>query len=159
MRDHTGTSQLRPLGSAYAVGWTAAYTALRSVAEEILFRALLLPNPHVDGKDHMQARAFALSALIPLLLFVASHAWTTQRRPGTVISDWVFLGGVAVVGVACTYAYWLSHSLVGATFVHFLSAFPPAALLRTFRTVVPPATSGYVCDCSMGPCCFYCTGI
>lgn len=68
--------------NAPAVLSAMGYVAVRSVLEEMLFRAAMLPHPKVDGV--LSKTQFTLHSIAPLLIFVLSHLWTTRRRPAEV---------------------------------------------------------------------------
>lgn len=135
----SGIYRWQPLPSPRALGWSAAYLTMRTVMEEVIFRGLLLPNPKADGVQAVQPMTFMMHAALPLVAFVFSHMWTTQRLPGTVLQDVQFLATVSVCGLACTWAYWVtSGGLWAAMLMHFLVVYPWMTLLGGYRKTHTP---------------------
>jgi len=135
----SGMYRWKPMDNARALGWSGAYLMVRAVLEEIVFRAILLPHPKADGPKAMRLPGFWISAAFPIALFVASHMWTTQRKPNQVLNDTRFLSTLLVCGVASTWAYWVSSGgLWAAITMHFLVVFPWMVLLGGYRKTHTP---------------------
>jgi len=134
-----GLFKWQPMPNAQALGWSVVYVTARAVIEELIFRSAMLPHPKVDGAHLWQPRAFIMHAIIPMLLFTISHAWTTRRKPETVLRDRFFLFNAANIGVACTWAYWHTRgSLFGAALMHFLIVLPYMALVGGYKALHVP---------------------
>lgn len=90
-----------------------------SLLEELAFRAALLPHPAVDG--HISPSRFALSAVLPLALFISYHLINPRAESRKVFMDWRFLALAGVLGVSCSAAYYVTNgSLLAAVVSHWI---------------------------------------
>lgn len=134
-----GIYKWQPYTAPRAVGWSVMYMFVRATLEETIFRAIMCPHPKVDGAAAMVPAKFAMSAALPVLLFVVSHALTTQRQGGTVLSDFKFLSTVTLVGGLCTWIYWMtSGALWAAVAMHYVTVLPWMVLLGGHRKTHTP---------------------
>ena len=91
-----------------------------ALLEEIIFRGLLLPR---DAQTMPRHRLAAVAAMA-LAVYVASHpanAWLF--RPGVldVFASPVYLVLAALLGLACTIAYFISRSIWPPVAIHWLT--------------------------------------
>ncbi len=112
--------QMQPWQASW---WRYLLLSLRSfflpaLWEELVFRVLLLPAPRAAVTN----QTWSVWALLSLVLFIAYHPLnaTTFFPPGrpTFLQP-VFLTLTGLLGVACTFAYWLTHSLLIITLIHW----------------------------------------
>ena len=86
---------------------------------QVLFRAALLPHPRVD--PFQPPLRYALSAALPLAIFVAYHLINPDPRARGVFTDWRFLSLAGALGAACTASYYLTGgSLLAAAVTHWV---------------------------------------
>ena len=94
---------------------------LPALAEELLFRVLLLPHP----QEHASDAGRWLWGTLALGLFVASHPLealiSSSARRGT-FTDPVFLLLAGLLGLVCTIAYLESGSLWPPVVIHWSAA-------------------------------------
>ncbi|EIE19729.1 hypothetical protein COCSUDRAFT_44554 [Coccomyxa subellipsoidea C-169] len=90
--------------------------------EEAIFRAALLPHPSVNPKAFPASFSqFALTAALPLAIFVAYHLVNPDKRARAVFWDARFLALAALLGAGCTASYYVTGgSLVAAALTHWL---------------------------------------
>lgn len=110
-----------PRVSIEAVFSTAAIVFIQpALLEEVVFRGLLLPR-----KTRSVPRArLVMGAVVALALYVASHPVNAMLfRPDAlhVFASPVYLLLAALLGVACTAAYFISNSLWPSVIIHWLS--------------------------------------
>ncbi|GFR46422.1 hypothetical protein Agub_g7927 [Astrephomene gubernaculifera] len=114
-----GKDRVRDLGLVIK-GCTIALLS-PGLLEEALYRAALLPHPAVDPPSALTLPAYSRAAVLPLLLFVASHLINPRRESRRAFRDWRFLTLAAALGVACTATHWATGgSLVACAVVHWL---------------------------------------
>ena len=90
-----------------------------ALVEELAFRIVLLPAPRAAITD----QAWLLWAMFSLILFIVYHPCNakTLYKPGNpTFFQPVFLTLAGLLGLACTLAYWLTHSLIIITLIHWL---------------------------------------
>lgn len=112
-----GAPHLRPA----AMAGTGVLVFFQPVlVEEVVFRGLLLPR---------EARAIGRGRLawfagVALALYVASHPINAALlRPGLlhVFASPAYLAIVALLGLACTAAYWISRSIWPPVVIHWVT--------------------------------------
>lgn len=87
--------------------------------EELIFRVMLLPA----ARAAITTQAWIIWAIFSLVLFIAYHpfnAKTFYKRGNPTFFDPVFLTLTGLLGIACTLAYWLTHSLLIITLIHWI---------------------------------------
>ena len=88
-------------------------------ALQALFRAALLPHPRVEALP--APSRYAMSAALPLAIFVAYHLINPDPRARGVFRDWRFLSLAGVLGTACTISYYVTGgSLLAAALTHWV---------------------------------------
>jgi len=102
------------------LAFAAMAIVIPSLAEEILFRALLIPHrsESVSVGNRLAWAGFALA------VFVAYHplnGWLLKVSAATVFTDPGFLTLAALLGVVCTLAYWRTGSIWPAVGIHWLT--------------------------------------
>ncbi len=91
-----------------------------ALAEEIVFRGLLLPR-HADSMS--RGRLFVVAGAA-LAVYVASHPLNALLfRPGvlSLFASPMYLVLVAMLGLACTAAYWVSQSIWPPVAIHWVT--------------------------------------
>ena len=91
-----------------------------ALAEEIVFRGLLLPR----RADSMSRGRLFVVAGAALVVYVASHPLNALLfRPGalTLFESPVYLVLAALLGLACTATYWISRSIWPPVAIHWLT--------------------------------------
>jgi len=91
-----------------------------SLVEEIVFRGLLLPR---DART-MPRRRLAVVVAAALAVYVASHplnAWLFRPDIFGLFSSPVYLVLAALLGLACTIAYFISRSIWPPVAIHWLT--------------------------------------
>ncbi len=110
-----------PRGSAIELLTAAIVIVVQpAMFEEVVFRGLLLPR---HPRSTRTAR-LAFTALVALVLYVASHPLNAILfRPSArgVFESPAYLAMVALLGAACTAAYWASKSLWPPIAMHWLT--------------------------------------
>ena len=109
---------------------------LPSLAEELLFRALLLPHP----TENVSATARWLWGVSNVVAFVAYHPLNALRHAPAkraVLTNPVFLGMAALLGAACVAAYFISGSLWPPVAIHWLVVVVWLLLLGGYRKLYP----------------------
>ena len=91
-----------------------------SIVEEIVFRGVLLPR---DART-MPRRRLALVVATALTVYVASHplsAWLFRPEVLGLFTSPVYLVLAALLGLACTIAYFISRSIWPPVAIHWLT--------------------------------------
>ncbi len=91
-----------------------------ALAEEILFRGLLLPR----RADSMSRGRLFVVAGAALVVYVAAHPVNALIfKPGvlTLFESPAYLVIAALLGVACTATYWISRSIWPPVAIHWLT--------------------------------------
>jgi predicted Abi (CAAX) family protease len=91
-----------------------------SLVEEIVFRGLLLPR---DART-MPRRRLAVVVATALAVYVASHplnAWLFRPDVLSLFTSPVYLMLAALLGLACTIAYFISRSIWPPVAMHWLT--------------------------------------
>jgi predicted Abi (CAAX) family protease len=88
------------------------------IAEELVFRGLMLPHRSEDRSPARQNRALVISIVIFILYHVV-NAWLTFPVARPVFWDWRFLTIVAALGWICGWAYLKTGSLWPSIFIHW----------------------------------------
>jgi predicted Abi (CAAX) family protease len=91
-----------------------------ALAEEILFRGLLLPR----RADSMSRGRLFVVAAAALVVYVAAHPLNALIfKPGalTLFESPAYLVIAALLGVACTATYWISRSIWPPVAIHWLT--------------------------------------
>eukprot|EP00210_Caulerpa_lentillifera_P004556 g4346.t1 len=105
-----------------------------SLAEEVLFRGLLLPNRQVDGPDVFEPLPMLLYGAFSVGLFVVYHL-SPYHKPKKVMSDPRFLTLAGVLGVSCTVVYLDSGSIWLPTMIHYLTVVAWALFFGGFKAL------------------------
>jgi len=112
---------MAPRVSIDAVFSTAAIVFIQpALLEEVVFRGLLLPR---NTRAIPRAR-LVTAAVVSLALYVVSHPLNAMLfRPDAlhVFANPVYLLLATLLGIACTAAYFISHSLWPAVVIHWLT--------------------------------------
>jgi predicted Abi (CAAX) family protease len=109
-----------------------------ALVEETVFRVLLLPAPHAA----ITGQRWLLWAGFSLIVFIAYHPLNAKifYKPGNpTFFQPIFLTLTGFVGIACTLAYWLTHSLLMITLIHWMVVTVWLALLGGMEKLHPDA--------------------
>lgn len=117
-----GFLQFKPWKAAWwryglFIAWLFLMPAL---FEEWVFRVMLLPAPRAAITN----QAWIAWAIAGLVLFIAYHplnAKTFFKRGNPTFFQPTFLALTGLLGVACTLTYWLTHSLLLITLIHWVA--------------------------------------
>jgi predicted Abi (CAAX) family protease len=128
-----------------ASGWQVARQSLQllwmpALVEEFVFRILLLPYPRAA----LTGQTWIFWAVFSLILFVLYHplnAKTCFKHGNPTFFNPVFLGLAALLGLACTLAYWLTHSLLIITLIHWVAVTTWLMLLGGMEKLYPAKSS------------------
>lgn len=112
--------KLRPWNAA---PWQHGLLALRlfftpALAEEFIFRVLLLPYPRAG----ITQQQWLLWAILSLILFIAYHplnAKTFYKAGRSTFLQPIFLALTGLLGIACTVAYFFTGSLLTIALIHW----------------------------------------
>ncbi|MBU6299918.1 MAG: CPBP family intramembrane metalloprotease [Verrucomicrobia bacterium] len=88
------------------------------IAEEMVFRGLLLPHPAEPGFSSSRVFALVLSSVI-FILWHVGNAWLTFPSARPVFWDWRFLLIVAGLGLTCGWSYQRTGSIWPPVILHW----------------------------------------
>ena len=114
---HPTTPQL---SASEALGAGVLMLIHPALVEEIVFRGLLLPR---DRRTMSRSRLFVIVASA-LAVYVASHplnAWLFRPDVLGLFASPVYLVLAALLGLACTIAYFISRSIWPPVMIHWLT--------------------------------------
>lgn len=116
-----GVLELTGPGDTFAtlLAYAAVALVLPGVAEEYVFRVLLLPHPSESSKRDARWWTQVVTVLLLYVLWHPVNAWlfVTWARP--LFYDSAFLLLCALLGVACTITYLRSGSIWPAVILHW----------------------------------------
>ncbi|MBF2025746.1 MAG: CPBP family intramembrane metalloprotease [Oscillatoriales cyanobacterium C42_A2020_001] len=108
-----------------ASGWrytrmSVQLLVMPSFVEELIFRVLLLPSP----APTVLKSGWIIWAIASLIVFVICHplnAKTLYKAADPTFFNPIFLTLAALLGLACTVAYFLTGSLLAITLIHWVA--------------------------------------
>lgn len=90
------------------------------LAEELLFRVILLPHPFIENVSVLHWIIIAIIILIFFILYHPFLAKTVYRSGDPLFFNPIFLTLAGFLGLACTAAYWFTGSLWGVVIIHWV---------------------------------------
>jgi predicted Abi (CAAX) family protease len=108
-----GLSRWQAIGVALKLLW------LPAIAEEFVFRVLLIPHP-TEGADLLTTGLWAIVSLVLFVLYHPLNAITFYHPGYPTFFRTVFLSLAALLGIICTAAYLLTGSLWAIAFIHWV---------------------------------------
>ena len=102
-----------------AIGFSLKLLWLPAIAEEIVFRVLLIPHP-TEGADLLTTSLWAIASLVLFVVYHPLNAITFYYAGYPTFFRSVFLLLSALLGLTCTVAYLLTGSLWAIAFIHWI---------------------------------------
>jgi predicted Abi (CAAX) family protease len=107
--------------STAGLAFLPLYIFLRpALLEELVFRSLLLPRD-IQRVSRPRLILFAVVALFLFLISHPIHGWVSKPDSLGLFTNPIFLSLAALLGVACTAAYWISRSIWPPVVIHWSS--------------------------------------